>query len=206
MKRSGGSLRKLQESRRLVAMGGPVNEWEAGRLESQATAELLVNECDLVRSHGEIARADTDDLSDGHWNLVDTLQHPNMIAVDASEQRLERVRDAGVLEIAVDAVESVKADNSIEKMLVHQMALAHDAAMRLLPKALEQRDPGNMQKYINAAARLMDIYRQGVQVFHRIKAGGRQTVTVQHVHIGDGGQAIVGPVSTGGRGTREGRS
>jgi hypothetical protein len=90
-------------------------------------------------------------------------------------------------------------------MLVHQMALAHDTAMRLLPKAIEQRDPANMTRFVNAAARLMDIYREGMLAVHRVKAGGRQTVTVQHVHVGDGGQAIVGAVSNATGGNREGR-
>ena len=60
---------------------------------------------------------------------------------------------------------------------------------------MEERDPVNMTRYANAAARLMDIYREGLVALHRIKAGGRQTVTVQHVHVADGGQAIVGAVS-----------
>lgn len=137
MNRSAIPLQKLKQAKRLVATGGPASEWEADRLESQAAAELLVNESELVGSHGEVVLADVVDSSFKHWRLVDTLRHPNMVAVDASEQRLERVRDAGVLELAVDAVESVQADNSIEKMLIHQITLAHDTAMQLLPKALE---------------------------------------------------------------------
>ena len=199
MKRSNTAIQKLHEARRSEAIGGPVNDWEAGRLEAQAEAALIIDESTLVMSHGEAVLTDLADVSTRHWSFVETLKKPNLIAVEASEHRLNRVQDAGVLDLAIDAVESVQANSSVEKMLIHQMALAHDTAMRMLPKAMEERDPVNMTRYANAAARLMDIYREGLVALHRIKAGGRQTVTVQHVHVADGGQAIVGAVSgTGG--------
>jgi hypothetical protein len=104
----------------------------------------MVDDSAMVKSHGEAVLRDVVDSSSSHWAFVDTLRDPSLIAVDASEQRLERVRDAGVLELALDASESVKAGNSIEKMFVHQMAACHEYAMRLLPKAIEQRDANNM--------------------------------------------------------------
>ena len=55
-----------------------------------------------------------------------------------------------------------------------------------------------MTKYVNAAARLMDTYREGMVAIHRVKAGGRQTVTVQHVHVSDGGRAVIGAVRPSG--------
>jgi hypothetical protein len=195
MSRSSGAIRKMQDSRRLAETGGPAQQPEAGRLESQASAELMVDESAMVKSHGEAVLRDVVDSSSSHWAFVDTLRDPGLIAVDASEQRLERVRDAGVLELALDASESVKAGNSIEKMLVHQMAACHEYAMRLLPKAIEQRDANNMAKYVTASARLMDVYRESMLALHRAKAGGRQTVTVVHVH--EGAQAVVGAVPGG---------
>ena len=192
MSRSIGGIRKMQHSRRLAETGGPARQGEAGQLESQASAELMVDESARVTSHGEAVLRDVVDSSSSHWAFVDTLRNPSLIAIDASEQRLERVRDAGVLELALDASESIEAGSSIEKMLAHQMAACHEHAMRLLPKATEQRDANNMAKYVNASARLMDVYREGMMALHRVKAGGRQTVTVVHIH--DGAQAVVGAV------------
>jgi hypothetical protein len=41
-----------------------------------------------------------------------------------------------VAESAIDAAESAQAQNSLEKMLCHQMAAAHLAAMKLLASSL----------------------------------------------------------------------
>jgi hypothetical protein len=36
--------------------------------------------------------------------------------------------------------------------------------------------------------------QQGALALHKLKTGGTQTLVVQHVHVGQGGQAIVGNV------------
>ena len=67
--------------------------------------------------------------------LADRLQNePTMINVIASEERLDLAAHvgSGVAEMAVDAVETVQAANSLEKMLCHQMAAAHRTAMSLI--------------------------------------------------------------------------
>ena len=40
-------------------------------------------------------------------------------------------------------------------------------------------------------ARLAMAYQTGFLALQRARSGGRQVVTVQHVHVGDGGQAVV---------------
>ena len=51
----------------------------------------------------------------------------------------------------------------------------------------------------NTAARLMDTYQRAMLTLNRIRSGGRQVVTVQHVRVSEGGQAVItGPVNTGG--------
>jgi hypothetical protein len=46
----------------------------------------------------------------------------------------------------------------------------------------------------SAAARLMRAYATQVEVLRRLRNGGQQFVRVEHVHVNDGGQAIVGNV------------
>ena len=40
-------------------------------------------------------------------------------------------------------------------------------------------------------SRLMGTFQDGMATLDRIRRGGRQTVTVQHVNVGPGGQAVV---------------
>jgi hypothetical protein len=46
----------------------------------------------------------------------------------------------------------------------------------------------------SGAARLMRAYSVQVETLRRLRHGGDQHVRVEHVHIGDGGQAIIGNV------------
>jgi hypothetical protein len=47
----------------------------------------------------------------------------------------------------------------------------------------------------NALARLLKAYAMQVETLRRLRNGGSQLVRVEHVHVNDGGRAIVGSVS-----------
>src|SRR3954451_23330227 len=50
-----------------------------------------------------------------------------------------------------------------------------------------------------ATARMMTTFQQGLVTLQRLRTGGQQVVTVQHVEVRDGGQAIVaGRMKAGG--------
>jgi hypothetical protein len=140
--------------------------------------------------------------------IANTLDRPNSVGVGASDRRL-RAAKAGVLEPAVDAAHSARASNSLEKMLCHQMAGAHFEAMPLLELGRNDRlQPGDLAKYTNAAARLMDIYQGACLALQKLKTTGRQHVIVQYqqVNVSEGGQAVVtGTVDGGSRRRSRGR-
>ena len=46
----------------------------------------------------------------------------------------------------------------------------------------------------SAAARLMRAFANQVEIFRRLRSGGQQFVRVEHVHVNDGGQAVIGNV------------
>jgi hypothetical protein len=46
----------------------------------------------------------------------------------------------------------------------------------------------------SAAARLLKAYAMQVEVLRRLRNGGQQFVRVEHVHVNDGGQAVIGNV------------
>ena len=77
-------------------------------------------------------------------------------------------------------------------MLCHQMAAAHCAAMKLTASSLDMSGvPVEMARLSNAAARMMQVYQEGLLTLQRIRTGGKQTVVVQHVQVSDGGQAVI---------------
>ena len=147
-----------------------------------------------------------------------TVDRPDCVAVEASRDRLELADKAGALEMGLDLADTIEADNSMEKMLVHQMAAAHNSAMRMT--ALVNRRMESMadinQLYINqltmqnierlnietcrlagTATRMMNTFQQGMLTLQRIRTGGEQRVVVeQHQYVTrveGGGQAVIGP-------------
>jgi hypothetical protein len=46
-------------------------------------------------------------------------------------------------------------------------------------------------RMFNASARMMESFQHGMLTIAKVRSGGRQTVVVQHVIVGDGGQAMV---------------
>jgi hypothetical protein len=46
-----------------------------------------------------------------------------------------------------------------------------------------------------AAARLLRTYAIQVETLRRLRNGSSQFVRVEHVHVNEGGQAVIGPVS-----------
>jgi hypothetical protein len=96
---------------------------------------------------------------------------------------------------ALAMIEAAAPRDEIEAALAVQMACTHTAAMAVLAKldvafATERR----VAAFGSAAARLMRAYATQVEVLRRLRHGGQQVVRVEHVHVNDGGQAIVGNV------------
>jgi hypothetical protein len=58
----------------------------------------------------------------------------------ASRHRLELANQANALEIALDAADSINAKDSLEKMLVHEMAVLHRGMMKAAARMNEELD------------------------------------------------------------------
>ena len=108
----------------------------------------------------------------------------------------------GISELSMNAalamIEAAAPKDEIEAALAVQMACTHTAAMAVLAKldvafATEQR----IAAFGSTAARLTRAYATQVEVLRRLRHGGQQFVRVEHVHLNDCGQAIIGNVKSG---------
>jgi hypothetical protein len=60
------------------------------------------------------------ELVPGEPDLRDTVKNPDYVTLDANRDRLALASGAGVLEMALDACDTIDSKNSLEKMLVHR--------------------------------------------------------------------------------------
>jgi len=157
-----------------------------------------------VGTGGEVVREQSTGYDGKRSYVRDTLsQSPTMIAEEASITRADLLMQPSfnAVAIAVDAAESIGAENSLEKMLAHQMAVAHELAMKFADRALsyEHKNAGDQIeacRCANTSARLMGTYQGAMLTLHKLRTGGNQTVTVQHVNVQPGGQAVIGNVQS----------
>jgi hypothetical protein len=195
--------------------------YREGEALEQEAAELMVPLTTPEIRMGEVL---PESQTDTALAVRSTLEDPDQAAVDASVGRTNLLLSDSldVMALGLDAANSINAQNSLEKMLAHQMTAAHKASFRMLDKSMAMldrastwRNPQSQQtatvesaRLMNAASRMMVTFQKGLQTLQKIRTGGNQTMTVQHVHLEEGAQAHFGPVKTGGNaegGSKNGR-
>ncbi len=115
------------------------------------------------------------------------------------------VPDEATLNFLLSVIEGVAPRDQTEAMLAAQMAVVHCTMMTFSRRlnhvvSIPQQDAA--ERTLNKLARTFAVQ---METLKRYRTGGEQKVTVQHVHVNDGGQAIVGtvapiPVEGGGSG------
>ena len=114
----------------------------------------------------------------------------------------------------VDPDESLKATNHalsifyelipkdlIETMLISQMIGVHNTAMDLLQKSqAAYLNPEQRARYAGLSTKMTRTYALQMEALKKYRTGGQQTMKVEHVHVNQGGQAVIGNVSKGGGG------
>ncbi|WP_373089332.1 hypothetical protein [Sneathiella sp.] len=109
----------------------------------------------------------------------------------------EAAKNARIIK-AVDLFESIKPADGMEAMLAVQMVGAHEAAMECLRRAMV---PGQTfegrANNLGHAQKMMSLYARQLAALDKHRGKGEQKVTVKHVHVASGGQAIVGNVEAG---------
>jgi hypothetical protein len=128
--------------------------------------------------------------------LKEPLTIPDLAAVEASLDRSRLLLQSGtdVAAMALGAANSMHAANSLEKMLAHQMAVAHKLVMEQMGQICYEQNARNQTKRLNAAARCMAVYQQGLLALHKMWQNGQQCIMVQYVNVSNGGHTVIANV------------
>jgi hypothetical protein len=95
----------------------------------------------------------------------------------------------------VAALVGIAPRDELEGMMAAQLIAAHNAAMECYRRAMlgEQTFEGRREN-LAQANKLSRTYAALLEALNRHRGKGQQKVTVEHVHVHSGGQAIVGAV------------
>lgn len=161
----------------------------------------------VEKSNGKIARK----------QVADTL--PVRKLMPASEARVELRKIFEISELlwlpeslgeeegnariirALDLYEELRPVGSAESMLAAQMVGTHSAALECLRRAaIPNQTYVGRDMALKHAQKLMALYTKQLAALDKHRGKGQQKVTVEHVHVHPGGQAVVGNLEMGQRG------
>jgi hypothetical protein len=137
-------------------------------------------------------------LSD-HWNNTLANQAAQALWIKNSDAE---TRDKQ-LSATITALVGIGPRDELEGMMAAQLIAAHNAAMECYRRAMigEQTFEGRREN-LNQANKLSRTWATLLEALNRYRGKGQQKVTVEHVHVHAGGQAVVGTVEKPGGGDR----
>ena len=116
--------------------------------------------------------------------VYETLWMPAELS---DEERLQRIR------AAIAAMRGIKPRDEIEGMLATQMVATHAAAMECLRRSMiRQQSFVGRDNNLRHAAKLLSIFAKQLETLNRNRGKGQQKMTIEHVNVEPGGQAMVG--------------
>ena len=92
-------------------------------------------------------------------------------------------------------IAAMRPRDEAEAMLIAQMIATHELAMIFARRLKRIENIPQQDSAVNGLTKLTRTYAAQMEALKRYRSGGEQKMTVQHVHVAEGGQAIVGNVS-----------
>lgn len=161
--------------------------------------ELSKSKRPLIKSDGEVVNIDQEQIERAFGTksheFVDGLMG-QLINIGSQGKEVDEKGTAFVSAI----VAGVKPNDQLEAMLAAQMAAVHNATMTFARRLAHVENIKQQDSASRAFNQLARTFTAQVEALKRYRTGGQQHVTVKHVTVNDGGQAIVGNVSHGGQG------
>jgi hypothetical protein len=108
----------------------------------------------------------------------------------ADASKVTTVSESGA-NFMLSVVKGIKPGDQVEAMLAAQMAAVHTASMTF---ARRLANVENIPQQ-NSAERAFRTFATQMSALKAYRSKGEQKMTVQHVHVAEGGQAIVGNVN-----------
>jgi hypothetical protein len=97
-------------------------------------------------------------------------------------------------------IAAMRPRDETEAMLIAQMIATHELAMTFARRLKHIENIPQQDSAVNGLTKLTRTYAAQMEALKRYRSGGEQKMTVQHVHVAEGGQAIVGNVNAPTRG------
>jgi len=105
--------------------------------------------------------------------------------------------DEDSINFMLSVIKGIQPRDQVEAMLASQMAAVHMATMTFARRLAHVENILQQDSAERAFNKLVRTFAAQIEALKRYRTGGEQKVTVQHVTVSEGGQAIVGNVTHG---------
>jgi hypothetical protein len=164
-----------------------------------------------VSMQGDVATISPDhpEAGIGHLLLMKALGTTESDFIDGLLAQLAnavtkgRVVDERGLNFMLAVAKGVEPKDQVESMLGAQMAAVHNATTTFARRLAHVDNIPQQDSAESAFNKLARTFAVQVEALKRYRSRGEQHVRVEHVTVNEGGQAIVGAVTHGGRGSSE---
>lgn len=114
---------------------------------------------------------------------------------------LEGADGEAAMNVALRLLVELQPQNAMERMLCAQFIACDRAASQCLNIGCNpSNEPESRRKYMGLGIQFQGLLVRQAEALAKLRNGNQQTVKVEHVHVHQGGQAIVGNVTQGGGG------
>jgi hypothetical protein len=144
--------------------------------------------------------ADHADLAVGTMALMhaigttDLSFYSGLIRQLADASKGEQLSESGT-NFMLSVIKGIEPRDQVEAMLAAQMAAVHMASMTFARRLAHVETIPQQDSAERAFNKLARTFAAQMEALKRYRSGGEQKMTVQHVHVAEGGQAIVGNVN-----------
>jgi hypothetical protein len=99
---------------------------------------------------------------------------------------------------------AIRPENEVETMLAAQMVGIHAMTMSMMRRAmLPDQTVEGVSNNVNRVTKLSRTFISLLEALNKHRGKGKQKITVEHVTVNEGGQAVVGNVEYGGKDEKE---
>lgn len=190
---------------------GPRPEYELTHAEKEAVTELselseglpqyikvpnLPHMLRFEHPRQEVARA----VVMKALGITDERLYHSMIAQITNALSPGQEADVAELNAAIALVAGIEPRDHLEAMLAFQMATVHVLSLRHTRSLVTADRVDLLDLHERIVNKLMRTFTSQMEALRKHRNGGNQKVVVEHVYVGEGGQAIIGNVTHGGRG------
>jgi hypothetical protein len=188
-----GNVMEQKDNAQLEACTPSQNPARSARVRRKEPQKTTGNEAIQAKEREHVGAAAVNSTATAVSTSEEREAKKRKLQVEASRRRTKILDQAGAYASAMDAQIVLQERDPLQALLIDQSYALHSQGMALINSGLHGpcQTAKHQEVFLKRGADLMRLSRECVVAYKKLRTGGRQLVTVQHVQVNGGGQAVV---------------